>query len=342
MKKFYGILLCLALMAFKTNLQAQTCAGVTAQAISMGPTPSPTPGLSTLTNDYVVRATLTQAYSQDVTVTGFFYDASGPANVDHPYTVIVAAGSLSAQTAQLYTADNSAGGVVTIESVTPCPTSGSGDYHYYNINNVEQLTNTTLKDKVIQTFLSGTNNINPGVQYDTDNLRVITFEGSVIKGVYTEETNFAPNTSHNHVFIAYAQNNLVSNIAAEALINIGSYGNTIADIIDYNGQTVVSVITEADGTIRLSPNPSWTNPYAMLNETETHPKNSGPNIYLTYNSSRGFWDSFGECLHTGACQLNGGCGGGTAGAVAGRLVGMSGPIGHAGALLGCGLRSIFF
>lgn len=122
MKKIYGILFLLALMAFKTNVQAQTCAGVTAQAISMGPTPSPTPGLNTLTNDYVVRATLSHTYSQNVTVNGFFYDASGPANVDHPYTVIVAAGSLSEQTGQIYTADATAGGVATIESVTPCPT----------------------------------------------------------------------------------------------------------------------------------------------------------------------------------------------------------------------------
>ncbi len=95
MKKFYGILLLIALMAFKTNVQAQTCAGVTAGAVLLGPTPGSN-GLSTTTNDYLVKVTLSQTYNQDVTVSGYFYAAAGGLNYDNPFSVIVGAGSLSA------------------------------------------------------------------------------------------------------------------------------------------------------------------------------------------------------------------------------------------------------
>ena len=120
MKKFYGILFLLALMAFKTNLHAQTCAGVTAEAIPINPQTGSQ-------NNFTVRVTLSQIYGQDVTVSGYFYDEGVGANLNSPFTLTVTAGNLTAETYDHYSAHPTSSGAVVIESVTPCPPGGTQD-----------------------------------------------------------------------------------------------------------------------------------------------------------------------------------------------------------------------
>jgi len=126
MKKFYGILLCLALMAFK-NSQAQTCAAVSTEPVPVTDHPS------NLNRYFTVKATLNQAYNQDVTVNG---------SIDAPtlhgtYTLIISAGTLTAETSTEYRqplSDNQQP-ITTVSSVSPCPdrearfyTSGGNNY----------------------------------------------------------------------------------------------------------------------------------------------------------------------------------------------------------------------
>ena len=84
MKKIYGILFLIALVGFKTNLQAQTpCDAVTVIALPQDPQ-------SGAHNYFAVRATLTQAFGQDVTVTGFIHkDADENNNQDHPFSITI-------------------------------------------------------------------------------------------------------------------------------------------------------------------------------------------------------------------------------------------------------------
>lgn len=176
MKKFYGILLCLALMAFKTNLQAQTCAGVTAGAVLLGPTPGSN-GLSTTTNDYLVKVILSQTYNQDVTVSGYFYAAAGGLNYDNPFSVIVGAGSLSAQTGQIYTITNIDDPAVIITSVSPCPLSGLS---YLKPINSEGI---TTGNSLYTNFVNATGIFQkyPLLQITDQNLNLITLTDSSLK-----------------------------------------------------------------------------------------------------------------------------------------------------------------
>lgn len=336
MKKFYGILFLLALMAFKTNVQAQTpCDAVTVTVIA----PSPQTGAN---NYFGARVSIAQPYSENVTVNGIlFEDGNHPNNI--PFTLTIIAGELLAETADTYFQlgpASSAG--IEINSVSPCPPSEGGHFLFYNINNIELLTNTTLKNKVIQTFLSGPDNINPDVQYNTDSLKLLTFDYTDIKGVYTEEVNFAPNTSNNHVFFAFSQGTLVADMVAEATVNTDSYGNTIIAILDHTGQIYVNLTISSGGSLTLLKNPNWSDPYSFsLNASNNLMALHGPNISMNHNM-RTFWDRFISCVGTGLCQLGGGCGGGGLGTLVGAALIQRLDLLGASVLLGCTLHATFF
>lgn len=104
MKKFYGILLCMALMAFKTNVQAQTCSTVS------------TVHFQSSTGYYGVRVSMANTYTEHVTVTGW---ASDP---NHPFSLTIYAGNLSAETdATFY--ESSEPPIISVSTVSPCPES---------------------------------------------------------------------------------------------------------------------------------------------------------------------------------------------------------------------------
>ena len=109
MKKIYSILCLLALMAFKTDLQAQTCAGVTAAPVL---TDHVDP------HDYfVVRVSLSQVYSQNVTVNGYI-DAP---SFHQAYSATIYAGVLTAESSVFRIIPGNQGPTTSITSVTPCP-----------------------------------------------------------------------------------------------------------------------------------------------------------------------------------------------------------------------------
>src|SRR5687768_18617402 len=91
MKKVFGIIF-ISLLTLSPALQAQVCSGVTAEAFPMNP--------QTGSHNYFgVRVTLNQTISQDITVNGFIYDEGSP-NTNHPYSLTVTAGNLTAETSE--------------------------------------------------------------------------------------------------------------------------------------------------------------------------------------------------------------------------------------------------
>lgn len=117
MKKI-GLFLFCCLCAFNTLMSQTSCPGVNVQAYPMDPQ-------SGAHNYFGIRVTLAQAFSQDVVVTGYIHkDADENNNQDHPFTLTVAVGSLSAETpANFYETDPTGGADVTVASISNCPTN---------------------------------------------------------------------------------------------------------------------------------------------------------------------------------------------------------------------------
>lgn len=116
MKKIYVFALSfLFLFFFHSSLFAQ-CSTVNVEAY-------PLSEQSGAYNYFGVRVTLAQVFNQDVTVTGYIHkDVDEWNNQDHPFTLTVPAGSLTAETeATFYQTDPTAGAAVTVSSVNPCP-----------------------------------------------------------------------------------------------------------------------------------------------------------------------------------------------------------------------------
>jgi len=72
------------------NAQIVPCAAINVEAFPKNPQAG-------LYNYFGVRVTLAQTYDQDITVNGYIYDEGDPNN-DHPYSLTVTAGNLSAET----------------------------------------------------------------------------------------------------------------------------------------------------------------------------------------------------------------------------------------------------
>ncbi len=167
MKKFYGILLCLALMAFK-NVQAQTpCDAITVTIIE----PAAQSGAH---NYYGVRVSLAQVFGDNITAIGFIHkDADENNNHDQPFTLTIPGGELSAETALNFYETNPTGGAgVTIASVTPCPSGGTqingtelGDKHNQVVDyiNSYDFTGKTQDDFLNDVFSYTTSIIDPSI-----------------------------------------------------------------------------------------------------------------------------------------------------------------------------------
>ncbi len=116
MKKFYGILFLLALMAFKTNVQAQVpCDAITTTVIS--------PTQSGQYNYYGAKVSIAQGYGQNITVVGNLIDSENSAHTQQ-FTLTINAGELSVETyANVFQVGPTSGAEIEITSVTPCPTN---------------------------------------------------------------------------------------------------------------------------------------------------------------------------------------------------------------------------
>lgn len=100
-------------MAFKTNLNAQSCASVTASYF--GP-------LSTSSSDeYGARVTIAEIFTENITVVGKLVQTENHSN-NIEFTLTIIAGQLSAETDPRYFTVPMASGLdIEITSVTPCP-----------------------------------------------------------------------------------------------------------------------------------------------------------------------------------------------------------------------------
>jgi hypothetical protein len=86
-------------------------------------------------NYFGVRVTLSQGYNQDVTVQGYIYDEGNGFNSNHPFTLTISVGNLSAETsATFYETDPTANAVAEISSAT-LVVSYAGVNITYEINN---------------------------------------------------------------------------------------------------------------------------------------------------------------------------------------------------------------
>jgi len=117
MKIMYkNIIILLSLILCKASF-AQDCSTVSVEAFPLNPQ-------SGQYNYFGVRVSLSQPYNEYVTVSGYIWD--GPDdhnfNTDHPYTLTIYPGDLTAETSVFfYQTGPAAEGAANITSVSPCP-----------------------------------------------------------------------------------------------------------------------------------------------------------------------------------------------------------------------------
>ncbi|HEY6914611.1 MAG TPA: hypothetical protein VI413_08045 [Paludibacter sp.] len=119
MKPMYFFIVAL-LLSFSAVVHAQSpCDAVSVEVIA--------PQWQTGYYSYFgVRVSLPQPYYQNVTVSGYIFDSPDHETTDHPYTLTIPAGSLSAETStDFYQTGPAAEGAANITSVSVCP--GDGD-----------------------------------------------------------------------------------------------------------------------------------------------------------------------------------------------------------------------
>lgn len=121
MKKFYGIILLFtALIAFKTNVQAQTypCAEITVDVTGGHPQNS-------TTNYFGVMVTLDKTYNQDITVNGNV--APDASTRPRSFSLTVTAGNLSAQSStSLFSTSPTEEAILNILSISPSTVTSNG------------------------------------------------------------------------------------------------------------------------------------------------------------------------------------------------------------------------
>jgi hypothetical protein len=119
----------LNLFALKMSLNAQTCEGVSVDVFE--------PIQSGAHNYFGVRVTLSQVYNQNVTVSGYIHAGSDEwNNQDHPFTLTVTTGDLTAGTASnFYETSPTGDAAVTVSSISPCPNWNTGNNGPSNPNN---------------------------------------------------------------------------------------------------------------------------------------------------------------------------------------------------------------
>lgn len=167
MKKFYGILLCFALMAFK-NVNAQTCADVTSTVITPTPESMLCPGQQVDQNTTYsysgAKVSIAATYGQDITVTGNIVESQNSSN-SRSFTLTIPTGELSSQTCANYLQMGaSSSAQIQITSVSPCPSSvipplsaNNGVFTFSSLAVYEEYAdNTADRDNIINLYTGST------------------------------------------------------------------------------------------------------------------------------------------------------------------------------------------
>jgi len=181
---------------------AQTpCETVSVQAYDMYPQ-------SGAHNYFGARVTLSQVYGQDVTVTGYIHAGSDEwNNQDHPFTLTVTAGSLTAETAaDFYETDPTGDAAVTVASITPCPPATNEsfqqqcdhmlDYIKYTLEYVASRnidpSNQTELDNAINIAKGEYNSISPGLDFTN-------FNYTDLRNFVSTNINDYPQQAHSYI-----------------------------------------------------------------------------------------------------------------------------------------------
>jgi hypothetical protein len=185
MKKILSIIF-ISLLTFASILQAQVCNGVSAEVIA----PSPQTGLH---NYFGVRVTLTQPYSQDITVAGIIYE-EGNHNLQQPFTLTITSGNLIAETdlylLQTGPADNAG---VEISSVSPCPDLATRLANHQSFSQLNLLFGDVLQmptpDEFIESF--DTTSFNEDGDENLSEITGMTLNNiqTINQGVFSHVTN---------------------------------------------------------------------------------------------------------------------------------------------------------
>ena len=142
MKRTYLYIVAI-LISFSMMAHAQSpCGSVSVEVIAMNPQSGPH-------NYFGVRVFISQAFYQNIIVTGYIWD--GPEehgyNTNHPYTLTIVAGYLSAETpVTFYETGPAAEGSADITSVSICPDDQAAESILLNINNVATMASLTAQE----------------------------------------------------------------------------------------------------------------------------------------------------------------------------------------------------
>ncbi|MGI8597819.1 MAG: hypothetical protein ACR2KB_01060 [Chitinophagaceae bacterium] len=208
-------------------------------------------------NYWGVRVSISQPYHEDVTVSGTIYQ-EGQQYVDG-WQLTITSGNLSAETSvDYYQTDPATSAEATITSVSPCPSST--DYQFFAVSNVTLLNNISIRNKIIEIFFSPTDNLNPYVQYDLNNMELVTFNNTDIQGVLIKEISFTPNSINNHIAVIYIKDDAVGDMAIEYEAFEDVNGKKSYVIKDYIGEIIGTVHVYQNGNVTVSANPNWSEP----------------------------------------------------------------------------------
>lgn len=117
------------MMTFCTISNAQ-CEGVVVEVFPVNPQTG-------VHNYFGVKVTLVHSYYQDITVNGYIYD-DGDYNTNHPYSLTVVAGNLTAETsATFYETGPTISAEIETNSVSPCPSSLTSEAILSSMNSTE-------------------------------------------------------------------------------------------------------------------------------------------------------------------------------------------------------------
>jgi len=238
------------LLSFGTIVHAQSpCDAVSVEVIA--------PQWQTGQYSYFgVRVSISQPYYQNITVSGYIWD--GPDdhgyNEDHPYTLTIPAGSLSAETSvDFYQTGPAAEGSANITSVDPCPNSqAQPQWVYQNVsNNITITYNYQLSVIGTDSSLNGNLLVNDGQQNQTVDFGALSLNSSNV--LNKDSLSQMLKSKYQRLFLTYGKSVLLRESAfLEAMVS--AVKDTSANQYSYVFQALRMFESVADAAKRDSAN----------------------------------------------------------------------------------------
>lgn len=234
-------------IGFISTVHAQ-CSGVTVEAFPLDPQ-------SGQYNYFGVRVTLAQAYSQDVTVAGYIHkDVDEENNQDHPFTLTVAAGSLTAETDPMfYQTDPTSGAAVTVSSVSPCPnyditaTYAGVTITYEVLNHILKFNNASDFNTVVDQLETDYDTYNDNYDIQYPNLTPEQMDDMDAANNFDE---FRPFKDFENLFSGFSSKRAAIENTENAWLGSG-FTTTDPDDIDLTFDDALNTIFNADNSFKV-------------------------------------------------------------------------------------------